>query len=284
MGVIYLRDGKVSQAIELLQNALKIARKINDRSLESDAQTNLGPALQAAGKLDNAKELLEIELAHARVAKDRFQEKVVLGYLGAVYAKLRHHAQAILIYEQAVALARELGDRRHQAELHWLVAVQNAELGQRDLAIADGQAAIDLLRKMANPQVAAYVEFLARYCVDVADNKLQKPEPVNRSGFLGRFDQTVIVSAGGTQSGPDVDPPQTHGSGLLRMALSATKSMTKFLNSGFKTVPSITYQKRLESCAICPHYTGMRCKLCGCFTSIKARLPHETCPLSKWPH
>jgi len=68
-----------------------------------------------------------------------------------------------------------------------------------------------------------------------------------------------------------------------RMALSAAKAMGKFLGSGLKTVPRPLYQARLETCATCPHHTGVRCKLCGCFTTVKARLPHEKCPAGKWP-
>ncbi len=27
----------------------------------------------------------------------------------------------------------------------------------------------------------------------------------------------------------------------------------------------------------------LRCRLCGCFTNVKARLDHEECPIGKWP-
>ena len=37
----------------------------------------------------------------------------------------------------------------------------------------------------------------------------------------------------------------------------------------------------IRTCAGCEHHTGVRCKLCGCFTNAKAWLPHEACPLGK---
>lgn len=40
---------------------------------------------------------------------------------------------------------------------------------------------------------------------------------------------------------------------------------------------------RLSACATCPEKEGGRCKLCGCFVSIKSRLPREACPLALWP-
>jgi hypothetical protein len=66
------------------------------------------------------------------------------------------------------------------------------------------------------------------------------------------------------------------------MALSATKAMAKFLGSGGKTTPAATGAQRLQTCATCEHHTGLRCRLCGCFTNVKVRLLHESCPLGKW--
>jgi tetratricopeptide (TPR) repeat protein len=253
LGIICVQNGKIPQAIELLQRAVAIARKYEDRPLESDAQTNLATALLAAGRPEKAKELLEIELARARVLADRFQEKLVLGHLAAVNAKLRDHEQAILIYQQALAVARELGDERHEADLLWQLAVQHAEIGQRNLAITDGQAAIDRLRNTDNPKAPAFAEALEKYILASAGNQLQVP-----------------------------DAAQEQGPGLLRMAVSAAKSLVNFAGSGLKVVSRDIYLKRLDACGRCANHTGVRCKLCGCFTSMKARLPHERCPLAMW--
>jgi hypothetical protein len=67
------------------------------------------------------------------------------------------------------------------------------------------------------------------------------------------------------------------------MALSATKAMASFVGSGFKTTPPDIQQKRIQTCIACEHHTGLRCKVCGCFTQAKTRLLHENCPIGKWP-
>ena len=67
------------------------------------------------------------------------------------------------------------------------------------------------------------------------------------------------------------------------MAMSATKAMASFVGSGFKTTPAEIQRKRLETCAACEHHTGLRCKICGCFTNVKSRMLHEDCPIGKWP-
>jgi hypothetical protein len=67
------------------------------------------------------------------------------------------------------------------------------------------------------------------------------------------------------------------------MALSAAKAMAQFVGTGLKSVTPETHRERLQTCAACEHHTGLRCRACGCFTNAKAWLPHEDCPLGKWP-
>ena len=91
------------------------------------------------------------------------------------------------------------------------------------------------------------------------------------------------VMAGPTPAQAQANSKGTTGPGLLRMALSATKSIAQFAGSGFKTTPPDLRRRRIETCATCEHHTGMRCKICGCFTAAKSRLAHESCPIGKWP-
>jgi hypothetical protein len=41
-------------------------------------------------------------------------------------------------------------------------------------------------------------------------------------------------------------------------------------------------RRRLEVCKTCENWTGHTCKVCGCFTALKVRLPAEACPIGKW--
>jgi hypothetical protein len=40
--------------------------------------------------------------------------------------------------------------------------------------------------------------------------------------------------------------------------------------------------ERLGICQQCPEWTGTKCKICGCFTKLKVKIPEEKCPLGKW--
>jgi tetratricopeptide (TPR) repeat protein len=284
LGIACMRTGALERAVGLLDEALVLARQLGDKAREMDAVGNLGSTLLAAGKADRARELLEQNLALARAAGDRFEEKLALERLGLLHFRLRDHTGAIAAYDQALTLARAVGDRHHQAELLWYLAVQNAALGQRDEAINRAQAALDLFQQLGNPHVGWLGENLRKYRLGDPGAGLWGTGEAQAGSMPGAFFGTWTTGAATGQAFPGAGPGQAAtGPGLLHMAIAAVKSMARFLTSGLKTVPAPTYQARLRSCAACPHHTGVRCKLCGCFTSVKAWMPHEHCPIEKWP-
>jgi hypothetical protein len=59
--------------------------------------------------------------------------------------------------------------------------------------------------------------------------------------------------------------------------------MARFIKAGMKPVFPEVYEQRLQTCAGCEYHTGLRCRICGCFTNMKANLVHEQCPAGKWP-
>jgi hypothetical protein len=132
------------------------------------------------------------------------------------------------------------------------MAIEHAELGERERAVSAAQAAVEMLQTRADPHGPVLSSYLDRYR--------------------------------GSASVTPVDPgPPATGPGLLRMALSVAKAMGRSIGAGFKTVPEETRRRRLDLCAACRHYTGLRCRVCGCFTDLKSRLAHEDCPIGKWP-
>lgn len=271
LGVVYTRGGDPRQAVVHLESALAIVRQFPDRPRESDVLRNLGMAVLSTGDVRRGLELLQHSLALARQTGDRFEEKLTLDRLGKAYSGLREFPRAVAFFEQSLALAREVADRLHEADLLWYLAIEHAEHGERERAVAWGQAAIDLLAGMGKPQAGWLANHLQTYRAGDAAARLSAA-PGSLFGGGGWALQPGLPSA-----------PAAGGPGLLRMALSAVKSMAKFLESGFKPVPPQTRQKRLQTCASCEHHTGMRCKLCGCFTAAKSWLPHEDCPIGKWP-
>jgi tetratricopeptide (TPR) repeat protein len=97
----------------------------------------------------------------AQQQKERGNEALALHQLGVVYAHTGppNVAQAAAHYQQALALAEELGMRPLQAHCHRGLGKLYAEMGQREQARAELSAASELYRSMAMtfwlPQVEA---------------------------------------------------------------------------------------------------------------------------------
>ena len=268
LGLAFLEEGNPQRARDGLEEALAAARRVGDPAREADVLLGLGQALIALGEHGSARQMLDRALSLARSLGDRYTEKAVLEHLGFVQVAFADHAGALATFEQALALAVELRDSQHVVNLLWLAAIQNAELGDRDRAIAFGQQAVDLLRRLAKPQANWYAWHLALYHASAPGATLAAPP------------DTFLTSVVASTARPEAPAPP----GLLRMARTATEAMFKFVGSGFKTTDDATYRGRLQVCSTCEHHTGLRCRICGCFTAAKAKLFHEACPAGRWPN
>ncbi len=281
---ILLRTEDTKRATAYLEEALAITRELGDRSAERDVLAHLGLALFALGQAERALECLDQSLRYAREGSDVFAEKMAVYHLGLIYAAAADPTSACNLFNQALALARQVGDRKQEPELLWCLSIQYAQMGQREQAIAYAEATVAFLRQLGKPQAAWYAHHLDRYREGNADAGLGLNTPLG-SGLSsdGFMNESLTTSfAGAPWNAASAHQPATSNPGLLRMAFSAAKSMAKFLGSGLKTVAPSVHQQRLQTCAACEHHTGVRCRLCGCFTNVKARMAHEECPIGKW--
>jgi tetratricopeptide (TPR) repeat protein len=138
LGLTYARLGETRRAIDYYRQALAIAREIRGASTEGSPQWadarrgegtrlgNLGLAYARLGETRRAIDYHRQALAIAREIRARFAstegspawadarrgEGNQLGNLGLAYARLGETRRAIDYYEQALAIACEIGDRR----------------------------------------------------------------------------------------------------------------------------------------------------------------------------
>jgi len=63
---------------------------------------------------------------------------------------------------------------------------------------------------------------------------------------------------------------------------TAMNAMRQALKTGEILASSDTIKKRLEICEKCPSKTGVRCRDCGCYLSLKTGIKAAECPLKKW--
>jgi tetratricopeptide (TPR) repeat protein len=286
LGIILLAESDANGSVKALEAALAIARELGDIARQIDVIGNLGMAWLAGGQPGHARGMFEQELRGARAAGNPFEEKLALERLGIASWNLGEFPRALGFFEQAETMARQLGDRQQAATVLWHQAIQHAELGNRDRAIAKAEESVSLFKALGKPQAAWYGAQLQKYRMGLFD----EPVPTAATGVTATVSPhsylggSIVASVMAGQ--PETRPASAKGSGgpgLLRMALSATKAMASFVGSGFKTSPPEIQQKRIQTCYACEHHTGLRCRVCGCFTQAKTRLLHEDCPIGKWP-
>ena len=70
---------------------------------------------------------------------------------------------------------------------------------------------------------------------------------------------------------------------IVGAAAEFAASMARFAAGGFKTVDAALHDIRIGQCRPCEHRRNAQCALCRCFVDKKAWLPHEDCPVGKWP-
>lgn len=279
-GLALLGRGEPGPAAEALAEAVALAYRLRDPSL-AGALAALGRALLALGRHDDARRALCPAAALAREAGDPHAEKDALGLLAAAQAQLGQRPEALLNLDRALVLAVQVGDRPHEAALLWHSAALHDALGDRENALKYGGWAVDLLRRLADPRVAEFARHLAHY------RDAAPPAPPTGPAGPRPFRTATPVEARPLAPAQAAAAPPADGlpagPGLLAMAAGAAAAAARFAGSGFQTVPEAAYRARLAACSTCEHHTGLRCRLCGCFTAAKARMPHEHCPDGRWP-
>ena len=103
-----------------------------------------------AGRLEEAHALAEHTLAHAREHQERGYQAYALRLLGDIAARRDppESEQAEAHYQQALALAEELGMRPLQAHCHLGLGTLYSQTGQPEQARAALSTAIELYRAM----------------------------------------------------------------------------------------------------------------------------------------
>jgi hypothetical protein len=85
-----------------------------------------------------------------------------------------------------------------------------------------------------------------------------------RSGY-------VALMCGESPPPPDFPP-------LAEQAANLAGAAVRFVVSGLKVATPEEQARRLAICQACGHFSGKKCRICGCASRWKARLSSEHCP------
>lgn len=112
LGSATIRLFRMPEAIDLFGRALALQRHNSDVEGEADSLYALGHALQFQNRPEEALGYFEQALPRFRTLGNRLREAQTLMQTCSVYARLGEAAEGVRRGEQAVALGRELGDSR----------------------------------------------------------------------------------------------------------------------------------------------------------------------------
>lgn len=149
-GAQLLQSGDAENALQYLQRALALYRKIPDRQLEAYALGNIGSVYAIRKDYKKAVEFFEQSLSIARQFNDQEVKKGALQGLGNAYRELEDYPKAIDYFKQSLALWRELKDREAEAKV--LNSLGNTYYFAKDYekAITIHQQALELSRSLKN--------------------------------------------------------------------------------------------------------------------------------------
>ena len=150
LGYAYALQGRLAEGRALLEEA--ISESIRTGALQGHAHwvAWLSEVCRLAGRGEEAWQHARQALDLARQQKERGNEALALHQLGVVHAHADppDAAQAEAHYQQALALAEELGMRPLQAHCHRGLGTLYAKIGQREQARTELSTAIELYRAM----------------------------------------------------------------------------------------------------------------------------------------
>jgi class 3 adenylate cyclase/tetratricopeptide (TPR) repeat protein len=150
LGYAYALAGQVAAGISLLEQAVQQSKALNIFFRYALWLSWLGEAYLLADRTDDAREATEQAIERAKASKEPGHRAYALRLLAEI---TRHHnppeiKSATNYYQQALALAIELGMRPLQAHCHRGLGTLYRHAGQTEQARAELSTAIDMYRDM----------------------------------------------------------------------------------------------------------------------------------------
>ncbi|MBG1259553.1 CHAT domain-containing protein [Nostoc commune] len=149
-GIKLTQQQEHQQAIQILQQALTIARELKDQKLEAIALLGLGRNYNALGEKQKALNFYNQALPLFRAVGDRTGEAPTLNNIGGVYSDLGEKQKALYYLNQALPLMRAVGDHTGEATTLNNIGKVYSDLGEKQKALDFYNQALPLRRAVGN--------------------------------------------------------------------------------------------------------------------------------------
>jgi tetratricopeptide (TPR) repeat protein len=142
--------GEVGRSIETQQQALTIARELNDLSEEGRHLGDLGLAYQAIGRFQGAIQLCRRALDIARETQNHRYQGTCLGRLGLAYHSAGQIDRALDSFGAAISIAETVGERRGESVRIGRLADVHWSQGKSDIAMRLYERGLRIAREIGH--------------------------------------------------------------------------------------------------------------------------------------
>ena len=143
-GFTYSKAGNQSEALQYYERALRARESIPDETGMASTLNNMGFLLNQQGDADGALKLFEQALALSQKNKATGIEGRILDSQGDAYARIREYTKALTVYHEALAIRRQMGDRRGERVTLANIGRIYQEQGNDEYAIAFYKQAVNV--------------------------------------------------------------------------------------------------------------------------------------------
>lgn len=136
-GLEHSSQGGHAQSIDFFQQALELAKKLNNKGDEGAALRHLGIAYSATGDTERALEFHQKELDLARSRGDKEDEGKALASMGNTHKRAGNFSQAIEFFQQWLTIVQGAEDKRTEGQALKVLADTRMETENETVPILD---------------------------------------------------------------------------------------------------------------------------------------------------
>ena len=149
-GLNYYRLGEFDKAIEFYQQALRIAKEVENKDLEGKAYMNLGNACRSLGDSEKAIKFHQQALNISKEVGNKDSEGSVYVSLGCAFHSLGDFKTAIELHQQALSISKEVGNKYLEGSVYGSLGCAYNSLGDFKTAIKFHQQALSISKEVGN--------------------------------------------------------------------------------------------------------------------------------------
>jgi tetratricopeptide (TPR) repeat protein len=151
-GKMYWRLGRLSEAEETTQKALKLHTDLRDQQNQGDCLNTLGLVYRNLGRPQEALRCHQQALEHYKQIGDRQGQAYSLSHLGVVSWGWGRWEEALRYHQQALQIFQEIGDRKGQGDALGNIGIVYSQSGRPEEALRFNQQALEIYREIGNRQ------------------------------------------------------------------------------------------------------------------------------------